>query len=166
MVDTHLASGGAQGSTAPRCVTLGNVTGVRKAPVIGSVRHAALAAIAAAALIFCTPAGSLAQGKPYRTIILFGDTQYIVRSDQQPAGLEAFEDMIDWVIANVDAENIDLVAQLGDATDQLFANNPPDEETLQQWANFNSQWKRLDGIVPYAIVRGNHDACGTERRNG
>jgi hypothetical protein len=34
-----------------------------------------------------------------------------------------------------------------------------------EWARFNAQWQRLDNVVPYGIVRGNHDNQGTSNAN-
>jgi hypothetical protein len=50
---------------------------------------------------------------PYRTVVVFGDTQTLVS-----AGLDAeyadFTAMIDWVVANKERENIDFVLHVGD----------------------------------------------------
>lgn len=29
-----------------------------------------------------------------------------------------------------------------------------------EWKRFDAQWQQLDGVLPYAIVRGNHDTSG------
>jgi hypothetical protein len=30
----------------------------------------------------------------------------------------------------------------------------------EEWARFNAVWSRLDGVIPYALVQGNHDNLG------
>jgi predicted phosphodiesterase len=91
-----------------------------------------------------------------------------------------FVRMIDWVLNNRERENIDFVLHVGDAIQHgpplpLAAKCVVDGECREidechcrgfnavpvEWARFDAQWKRLDGQVPYAIVRGNHDNRGT-----
>lgn len=53
-----------------------------------------------------------------------------------------------WIVQNVERRNIRYVLQLGD----IVNNNTPYE-----WANARDAMGLLDGVVPYAIVPGNHD---------
>ena len=62
-------------------------------------------------LIAFTPAGAHAQAD-YRTVVIFGDTQTLVNGD--PDNSADFAAMIDWVIANKYAENIDFILHVGD----------------------------------------------------
>jgi hypothetical protein len=107
--------------------------------------------------------------------------------------LENLKRTIDWVIGNREAENIDFVFHVGDIIQDGHAllKDPLPEcyvegicqkelkneqgrrkcrcgsETRadEQWERFNWLWKRLDGVVPYAIVRGNHDNIGSDQPN-
>ncbi|MDO4749402.1 MAG: S-layer homology domain-containing protein [Eubacteriales bacterium] len=54
----------------------------------------------------------------------------------------------DYVVENAESENIQYFIALGDLT-----NNNNDWE----WERFVPQTEKLNGIVPYALIRGNHD---------
>lgn len=149
----------------------------------------------------CVFAGPVRAEAPYRSIVIFGDTQRLV--DGAPGvgpitpldpgdarELEALHGMIDWVRDQREEENIDFVLHVGDAiqsgthdripvrpecyVDGKCLDRPsgPDgpscgcrelDATAYEWRRFNQAWKRLDGVVPYAIVRGNHDNVGADR---
>lgn len=53
-----------------------------------------------------------------------------------------------WLAANRERWNIAMVIQLGD----IVNNNTP-----EQWANARDAMSLLDGVIPYALVPGNHD---------
>lgn len=61
--------------------------------------------------------------------------------------------IFDYLLQNKDVKNIQYVIALGDQ-----ANNNKDSE----WKTFKAQCDRLDGILPYSLVRGNHDLDFTE----
>lgn len=61
---------------------------------------------------------------------------------------EQFPDIYDWIAANAESKNIKFVFGLGDVTDR----NTPEE-----WERAAEQVAKLDGVVPYSLVRGNHD---------
>ena len=73
-----------------------------------------------------------------------GDTQILVRDTP-----EKFEDLYDWIINNVESKKIEYVIGLGDITDQ---------DTNREWGKAREQILRLNDVVPYTIVRGNHDS--------
>ena len=54
----------------------------------------------------------------------------------------------DWVIQNAQDQNIQFTFELGDITDQ---------NTDEEWLLAYEQIHRLDGVVPYSLVRGNCD---------
>ena len=56
--------------------------------------------------------------------------------------------IVDWLVANAKAENIRFVSHTGDITDM---NND------FQWRFCSNAMARLDGILPYGVVPGNHD---------
>jgi len=111
-----------------------------------------------------------------RTVVVFGDTQDIADYETKIGGqfprkpwLEA---MVDWVIANRAAENIDFVLQVGDITEHgwwlpmsptclddcsgLHCHCPA--EIAEEWSVFNEQFRRLElAGIPFALVPGNHD---------
>lgn len=127
--------------------------------------------------------------KHVRTIVIFGDTQSLSHNADD-ASYQNFGSMIDWVLENRESQNIDFVLHVGDLINQGSYLPLPTQcidegvgcvrgrkvrgtecgcyalaYTRAQWQRFNRQWKRLDGVVPYAIVRGNHDNVGIDDPN-
>jgi len=108
-----------------------------------------------------------ARAEPARdfTIAIFGDTQKMVRAVEGPPftfpliernRVRRFAAMIDWVLAQRRARNIELVLHVGDAIN-AGVDGPETPRSAEEWARFDAQWRRLDGVVPYLIARGNHD---------
>ena len=62
--------------------------------------------------------------------------------------------LYDWIVANVGSKKIAHVFGLGDITD---------DNTNLEWEIAKEQIGKLNGVVPYSLVRGNHD--GTEKYN-
>ena len=81
------------------------------------------------------------------SFIVVGDTQMSVEYD--PSNLHY---LYDWIINNVDAKKIEYVFGMGDIT-----NHSKDTE----WTTAMNQIKRLNGVVDYSLVRGNHDTAET-----
>ena len=77
------------------------------------------------------------------TIIGLPDTQDYVSSYP-----EIFDSQTQWVADNVATENIVFVAHQGDVVN--------DDKTVQ-WNRAKGAMNTLDGVVPYALARGNHD---------
>jgi 3',5'-cyclic AMP phosphodiesterase CpdA/Ca2+-binding RTX toxin-like protein len=79
------------------------------------------------------------------TIAVFPDTQNYTASD----GLKHFfSDMTQWLIDNKDNHNIVFLTHVGDVTN----NN-----TAAQWVVAEGALRKLDGVLPYALLPGNHD---------
>jgi len=53
-----------------------------------------------------------------------------------------------WIVDNKDSHNITYVLQLGDITNR---------NSEMEWERASRAMARLDGVVPYALVPGNHD---------
>jgi predicted phosphodiesterase len=77
------------------------------------------------------------------TIAFLGDTQNY--SSDYPA---IFNQATQWLVDNKAARNIQFVVQDGDIVNS---------DATAQWNNARAAMQRLDGILPYATVRGNHD---------
>jgi hypothetical protein len=77
------------------------------------------------------------------TLAVLPDTQYYSRSHP-----DVFEAQTRWIAEQVTELNIRYVLHLGDLTH----NNTP-----EQWEVARRAMARLDGVVPYAVVGGNHD---------
>lgn len=72
-----------------------------------------------------------------------GDTQVITNRD--PMRLSY---IYDWIVANKEAKKIEYVFGLGDITDA---------NTEAEWEVAKKEIDKLNGLVPYSLVRGNHD---------
>ena len=72
-----------------------------------------------------------------------GDTQVI--NDKHP---DKFSLIYDWILDNVDEKNIQFVFGLGDITER---------SSQAEWTRAKEAIHTMDGIVPYSLVRGNHD---------
>ena len=77
-----------------------------------------------------------------------GDTQYLVENDVK-RGTDNNGVLYDWIVANKDAKKIKYVFGLGDITD--------DRTDVAQWEHAKAGISKLDGILPYYLIRGNHD---------
>lgn len=56
--------------------------------------------------------------------------------------------IFDWIVDNAESKNIQYVIGLGDMTER---------SSYGEWWDVEDQVDRLNGVVPYALVRGNHD---------
>src|SRR6266536_961699 len=81
-------------------------------------------------------------GAPF-TIVLLPDTQYY--SEYYPL---TYTSQTQWIVNNKASRNIVFVLHEGDVTDV---------NADFEWQNANASMSLLDGIVPYALVPGNHD---------
>lgn len=77
------------------------------------------------------------------TVAFLGDTQNY--STSRPA---IFNQITQWLVDNQAARNIQFVVQDGD-----IVNN----DLTGEWNNARAAMEKLDGEIPYAVVRGNHD---------
>jgi hypothetical protein len=77
------------------------------------------------------------------TVVFLGDTQNY--STFHPA---IFNQVTQWLVDNKAARNIQFVVQDGD-----IVNN----DVSTEWNNARAAMEKLDGVLPYAVVRGNHD---------
>ncbi len=77
------------------------------------------------------------------TLVVLPDTQNY--SENHP---DIFTSQTQWIAENVQSRNISFVVHEGDIT-----NNHTDRE----WENARRSLSILDGVVPYALVPGNHD---------
>lgn len=77
------------------------------------------------------------------TIALLPDVQFTTR--KFPANLSP---IFDYLLDNKDSLNLQYVIGLGDLTDA---------NTEVEWSIIQHQTSRLDGIIPYSMIRGNHD---------
>ncbi|MBQ7294013.1 MAG: metallophosphoesterase [Clostridia bacterium] len=72
-----------------------------------------------------------------------GDTQVVAYKEPEKLAC-----IYDWIVANKDSKKIEYVIGLGDITDK---------NTDAEWTEAREQIFKLNGVVPYSLVRGNHD---------
>lgn len=82
---------------------------------------------------------------------VIGDTQTMCEAD--PGAMEA---VYDWLLDNRESQKISYVIGLGDITD---------DSTDGEWSNATSFIGKLNGKIPYSLVRGNHDDWDDFNRN-
>ncbi|MBQ7935424.1 MAG: metallophosphoesterase, partial [Clostridia bacterium] len=77
-----------------------------------------------------------------------GDTQMVTlhAPDQLPK-------IYDWILANQEKENIQYAIGLGDITDK---------NTLAEWETAYAAITKMNGKLPYSVIRGNHDMLRSE----
>lgn len=61
---------------------------------------------------------------------------------------DKFHHIYDWIVANKESKKIEFVFGLGDITDK---------DTTAEWDLVKPEIFKLNGVVPYSLVRGNHD---------
>lgn len=81
------------------------------------------------------------------TIAVLPDTQHY--SNYYPW---IFTNQTRWIAQEAARRNIAFVIHEGDIVDSAYSQ--------EQWAAANASMSVLDGVVPYSIVRGNHDKAG------
>lgn len=77
------------------------------------------------------------------SFVAVGDTQIICESYP-----EHMATLYDWIVNNVESKKIAHVFGLGDITNRT---------TTAEWQVAKREIAKLDGVVPYSLVRGNHD---------
>ena len=77
------------------------------------------------------------------TFVAVGDTQIICESHP-----ESMAKLYDWIVNNVETKKIAYVFGLGDITNHT---------TNTEWQVAKREVAKLDGVVPYSLIRGNHD---------
>jgi len=83
------------------------------------------------------------------SMVVVGDTQLLALKN--PARMPK---IADWIVENKDSKKIQFVIGVGDITE---------DSTPPEWEAARETYYRLDGIVPYGLVRGNegHDALAS-----
>lgn len=77
------------------------------------------------------------------SFVVVGDTQILCESYPEEMGI-----LYDWIVDNVQTKKIAYVFGLGDITNHT---------TAAEWNVAKAAIAKLDGVVSYSLVRGNHD---------
>ena len=84
------------------------------------------------------------------TFVFVGDTQTITIGDVKN-GTKNLNKIYDWIVENKEERKIEFVFGLGDITDTPWRTGDVEYEVAIEAIN------KLNGVVPYSLVRGNHD---------
>ncbi|MEQ9609798.1 MAG: metallophosphoesterase, partial [Kiloniellaceae bacterium] len=87
-------------------------------------------------------------GENAYTIAVLPDTQDYT---DNAARIPTFANMTQWLADNAEGKNIQFVMNVGDMTQNNVA---------AEWAVAQQAYSILDGVIPYAVVPGNHDQGG------
>lgn len=101
-------------------------------------------------LTFAILALGMVRGRKKFTVIVLPDTQYY--SESYPG---IFDGQTSWIVAELHRRNVVFVSHLGDIVENW------DREP--EWENADRSMGRLDGVVAYGVLPGNHD-MSTERQ--
>ncbi|MBO5683020.1 MAG: Ig-like domain-containing protein, partial [Clostridia bacterium] len=93
---------------------------------------------------------------------VIGDMQIWTELDQESNGTTAYtKTVFDWLLQNKDSRKIKYVFELGDTVDTLISWPTNGYNTSvtnpRQWQIAAEQFARLEGKIPYMVIRGNHD---------
>ena len=115
-----------------------------------------------ALLVSMTTLGSLSasaiayidEGMPVKdhaySFVFVGDTQTICESDKNN-GTKNMDTLYQWIVDNKDEKKIEFVFGLGDITESPSG-------VMSEWVVAKDAIYKLNGVVPYSLVRGNHDS--------
>ena len=78
-----------------------------------------------------------------------GDTQYIVRDNPDKLSV-----IYDWILENKENRKISYVMGLGDIVEHLYMS---EGNLAVEWQLAREAIGKLDGNIPYSLIRGNHD---------
>lgn len=81
------------------------------------------------------------------SMAIVGDTQIVTQNHSKKLSC-----IYDWIIANKDQKKIKYVIGLGDITNS---------SSKPEWTFATKEIKKLNGVLPYSLVRGNHDTVAT-----
>ena len=94
------------------------------------------------------------------SMAIVGDTQSLVDSDVKNAGVAGYEPRLekvyDWLVDNAESKKIEMVLGLGDITETWNEAVYPDAFKAE-WELAVNEISKLNGKIPYTLVRGNHD---------
>ncbi|MBO7176276.1 MAG: metallophosphoesterase [Clostridia bacterium] len=77
------------------------------------------------------------------SFVAVGDTQNVCKKEP-----EKMANIYDWIVANVETKKIKYVFGMGDITN---------DSSIKEWKVAKQEHDKLNGLVPYSVIRGNHD---------
>ncbi len=133
---------------------------------------AILCAVAMLIPMAVMPASALAGWTTYSqptdidySFVVIGDMQSMTWTDNK-TGTQYVKSVFDWILNNKETRNIEYVFGLGDTIDTLttydtnVVQGNGKTQNVNEWIVASTQIHRLDGVIPYTVIRGNHDDEG------
>jgi len=133
---------------------------------------AILCAVAMLVPMAVMPASALAGWTTYSqptdidySFVVIGDMQSMTWTDNK-TGTQYVKSAFDWILNNKETRNIEYVFGLGDTIDTLttydtnVVQGNGKTQNVNEWIVASTQIHRLDGVIPYTVIRGNHDDEG------
>lgn len=125
--------------------------------------------------------GDFVEAKPVENLdysfAILGDPQTVIEYEVKNQNkYKGFTNMFTWITKNRESRKIEYLLCLGDTIDTLYtypASYNPIYNNRVEWEKARTNFKKLNGILPYMVVRGNHDdeigyhtyICTTEYQN-
>lgn len=122
------------------------MTGKEKCALLGLA-----AALSVITIIFCIVFDKNAETE-HRAEVWDQEYMFVWMSDTQAySGYapETYHAMTEWIAENVEEKKIKFVFHTGDIVNDGYRE--------EEWNNADAAMKKIDGVVPYSILAGNHD---------
>ena len=91
---------------------------------------------------------------------ILGDIQTITNKAKKDNTYKGLANIFSWLTDNQEERKIEYVIGLGDTIDTLYTypeSYNPVYSNRVEWEKARANFKKLNGIIPYMVVRGNHD---------
>lgn len=91
---------------------------------------------------------------------ILGDIQTVTNQAMKDNSYKTLTNIFKWMLDNQDERKIEYVIGLGDTIDTLYTypeSYNPIYSNRVEWEKARAQFKKLNGVIPYMVVRGNHD---------
>lgn len=89
------------------------------------------------------------------TAVVIPDTQtYTTLRKGREGNAQILDQMFEWMATNQEARNIQVAVHVGDMTSKNEA---------KEWEKIRGSYRKIDGVIPYAVCVGNHDEKPIQR---
>ena len=91
---------------------------------------------------------------------ILGDIQTVTNKAKKDNTYKRLTNIFSWLTDNQEERKIEYVLGLGDTIDTLYTypeSYNPVYSNRVEWEKARANFKKLNGIIPYMVVRGNHD---------
>lgn len=91
---------------------------------------------------------------------ILGDIQTVTNKAMKDNNYKGLTNIFNWLKNNKEDRKIEYVIGLGDTIDTLYTypeSYNPVYSNRVEWEKARANFKKLNGVIPYTVVRGNHD---------